>query len=196
MQNAKLKNKIYTNLFLIMLTFVPFYFLALPIYNGGGQNLLGINKTIVSLLQEKDNYNSAIKDAEKYRVTINNVLSAYSTVSDGGKMVGVESMIPSNADPVAVINELSYITLQSNMQLTSPRFADDSENNQNSYNTLTIDFSVKGTYPDLKSLLHNIENSQRIYNVKKMSFSSSADTKATSILTYQISVETYYLKNK
>jgi hypothetical protein len=196
MQNNNLKNKVYTNIFFIILSFAVLYFLTLPIYNGGGQNILGISKSLKTLAQEKSDYNSAIKSADDYLQKIKSVNSGYESISGSGKIGELQNMIPANADPVSVINELSGIATQSGMNLASPKFADDSEDNQKSYNTLTIDFSVKGSYPDLKSLLRNIENSQRIYNIKSVSFSSSPDTKATSALTYQISLETYYLKNK
>jgi len=196
MKNNNLKNKVYTNIFLIILSFAVFYFLTLPIYNGGGQNVLDISKSLQTLSKEKDDYESAIKSVDGHLQKIKLVNSSYEAISRSGNISELQNMIPTDVDPVAVVNELSGITIQSGMRISSPKFADDIENNKKNYNTLTIDFSVKGTYQDLKSLLRNIENSQRIYNIKSVSFSSSFDTKATSILTYQISIETYYLKNK
>jgi len=193
--NSKLKNKIYINLFLLLLTFMIVYFFGLPIYNGGGQNILNLQDSIQTLLQEKVNYNTANSLFEDYVKKIQILNNSYNTIIASPKVADLQNMIPSDIDPVIVINELSNIVLQSGMKLTSPRFADNNEDNRNSYNTLSLDFSVRGNYQNLKLLLRNLEDSKRIYNLKSAAFASSADTRNTSPLTLHISLETYYLKN-
>jgi len=193
--NSTLKNKIYINFFLLLITFIIIYFFGLPIYNGGGQNILNFQDSIQTLLQEKANYNAAILSSKDYFKKIQTLNKSYSTITASPKATDLQNMIPANIDPVAVIHELSNIVTLSGMELTSPRFSENSESNRNSYNTLSLDFSVKGNYQNLKLLLKNLEDSKRIYNLKAVSFASAADTKNISHLTFQISLETYYLKN-
>ena len=171
------------------------YFFGLPIYNGGGQNILNLQDSIQTLLQEKADYNTANSLFEDYVKKIQILNNSYNTIIASPKVADLQNMIPSDIDPVIVINELSNIVLQSEMRLTSPRFVDNSEDNRNSYNTLSLDFSVRGNYQNLKLLLRNLEDSKRIYNLKSAAFASAADTRNTSPLTLHISLETYYLKN-
>ena len=194
MLSQDVKQKFHLSLFILILAFAIFYFFTLPQYNGSGLFYSPVDN-IKTLSQQKADYEEALRQVDNYLKKISKVNEGYNNFLNSKSGDDLRKMIPESVDPVEVINELSYIASKNSMLLLGPRFADDRHNTQNNYITLTIDFGVTGTYPVLKAFLRDLETSQRIYNLKSLSFTSSQETRATSALKYQISLETYSLKN-
>ena len=196
MMDKKLKNKIYTNTIFVLIIIAIIYFFIYPQYSGSGI-FYSPTKNISSLLKEKDDYDNAINIAKDYQNKIIKTNDNYSNSLNTLPIDVLNKVLPNSADPVLVIYELSRIAAKpdSNMLLTSPTFTDDSNNQSNKkYNTLSVSFSLEGTYENIKTFLKNLEKSERVFNVTNLSFSSNQDTKAISPLKYNITVETYYLK--
>ncbi len=202
MQNQRIKNKIYINLLLILVIGFIIYFLIYPQYSGKG-TFYSPQKNISSLLKSKTDSDSAILIANTYNTKLAKINSDYNNALERLPVDTLNKILPSNLDSVMIIYELTKIASLpgSNMLLTDPKLSDDgaegsSQNTNKKYNTISVTFNVKGTYDSIKFFLKNLENSDRIFNVTKLNFSSAQDTKANSILSYSISVETYYLKQK
>ena len=202
MQNQKIKNKIYTNLLLIILIGAICYFFIYPQYSGQG-TFYSPEKNISSLLRDKSNYDTALTIANSYNNKIVKVNTDYANALDKLPIDTLNKILPSSIDPVIIIYELTKIARLpgSDMLLTNPKFSDDgmeggSLNPNKKYNTISIDFNLQGTYDGIKFFLKNLETSGRVFNITKLNFSSSPDAKSTSILKYTVSVETYYLKQK
>lgn len=199
MYDNRLKNKIYANTLIILAIVAIVYFFIYPQYTGNGL-IYSPEKSISTLLQEKDGYKQALNLAKDYEAKINKTNNDYTNSLNTLPVEKLNRVLPNSADPVLVVYELSKIAANpaSGMLLRSPTFTDDGNNQQNTkrYNTLSVSFSVEGTYENLKAFLKNLEKSERIYNVTNISFSSSSDTRSTSYLKYSITVETYYIKQK
>ncbi|MDQ1281981.1 MAG: hypothetical protein QG630_332 [Patescibacteria group bacterium] len=202
MQNQRIKNKIYINLLLILVIGFIIYFLIYPQYSGKG-TFYSPQKNISSLLKSKTDSDSAILIANTYNTKLAKINNDYNNALERLPVDTLNKILPSALDPVIIIYELTKIAALpgSNMLLTDPKLSDDgaagsSQNTNKKYNTISVTFNVKGTYDSIKFFLKNLENSDRIFNVTKLNFSSAQDTKANSILSYSISVETYYLKQK
>lgn len=199
MQNEKIKNKIYLNILLGAATLAISYFFIYPQYTGEG-TIYSPTNSISSLLKQKTDYESALTLASDYNDKIVKINSDYATALEKLPLDSLNKILPSSVDPVITIYQLSKIAALpgSDMILTAPRFSDDESgsNIDKKFNTLTINFNIEGTYDNLKFLLKNLENSDKVFNVTKLNFASSADTKSVSILKYSITVETYYLKQK
>ncbi len=202
MQNQRIKNKIYINLLLILVIGFIIYFLIYPQYSGKG-TFYSPQKNISSLLKSKTDSDSAILIANTYNTKLAKINSDYNNALERLPVDTLNKILPSNLDSVMIIYELTKIASLpgSNMLLTDPKLSDDgaegsSQNTNKKYNTISVTFNVKGTYDSLKFFLKNLENSDRIFNVTKLNFSSAQDTKANSILSYSMSAETYYLKQK
>jgi Tfp pilus assembly protein PilO len=155
-------------------------------------------KNISTLLDQNQGYDKAISIANDYNKKIANNNRQYVDALNSLSIDTLNKVLPTSADPVLVIYELSEIAKQpgSSMILLSPKFTDNGgdKNSNKKYNTLSVSFTLEGTYNNMKSFLKNLENSNRIYNVTSLNFSSAQDTRATSALKYSVTVETYYLK--
>lgn len=201
MQNQKIKNKIYVNLLLILLIGSISYFFIYPQYTGQG-TFYSPQQNISALLKSKTDYDSALSIANTYNNKIAKVNVDYNNALNNLPIDTLNKVLPSSIDPVIIIYELSKIASLpgSSMLLSDPRFSDDGSGQSidpnKRYNTLSVDFSLQGTYDSMKYFLKNLENSDRIFNVTKLDFSSSQDAKSTSVLKYSVTVETYYLKQK
>ncbi len=201
MQNQKIKNKIYLNLLLILIIGSIIYFFIFPQYSGRG-TFYSPEKNISTLLQKKSDLDSAISTAKIYNNKISKANNDYKEALDKLPVETLNKVLPSSLDPVMIVYALTKISLLpgSNMLLSDPKLSDDGadeaarSNSNKKYNIMTIDFNIQGTYDNLKYFLKNLENSDRIFNVTKLSFGSKDDTKANSILKYSVTVETYYLK--
>ena len=197
MPNGKLRNKVYSNIFILLIIIGIFYFVIYPQYSGSG-TFYSPEKNISTLLDQSHGYDKAILIASDYNKKIANNNRQYNDALNNFSVDTLNKVLPSSADPVLVIYELSEIAKQpgSSMLLLSPKFSDNSgdKNSNKKYNTLSVSFTVEGTYDNMKAFLKNLENSNRIYNVTSLNFSSAQDTRATSALKYSVTVETYYLK--
>lgn len=194
-RDKEIKNKIYTNFLLFILSFIIFYFLVFPLTNGKGYDIFNLSENNIKKLNEKkDDLIDADNKSINYISKIKNIENNFKEISSKQDFNNILRMIPDKADPVEIINELFHIALKHKIEFSSPGFSDDKNNVQNAYNTLTINFSVKANYASFKSFLYDLENSKRIFNIKSINFSTSQDTKDTSLIDYKISLETYYLK--
>ena len=197
MQNVKLRNKVYSNIFILLVIIGIFYFVIYPQYTGSGV-FYSPEKNISSLLDQSHGYDKAILIAADYNKKVASTNKAYSDALANLSVDTINKILPTSADPVLVIYELSEIAKrpESGMLLVSPKFSDNSsdKNSNKKFNTLSVSFTVEGTYPSMKAFLKNLESSNRIYNVTSLNFASAQDTRATSALKYSMTVETYYLK--
>lgn len=197
MHNQKLKNKIYSNLFLILLIFGIIYFFIVPTYSGGG-SVYAPKNSISSLLDQKRGINEAISIAEEYKQRLQTVNNDFLNAENTLPIDLLNTALPHEADPVLIVYELTKIAErpESNMALSSPSYSDTGSTDlSRPYSTITVNFQVEGTYTELKAFLKNLERSKRIYNVVSVVFLSDDSSVSSTINKYSISVETYYLKN-
>ncbi len=197
MQSEKLKNKIYVNLFLILMIFGISYFFTYPIFSGKG-SIYKPEKSISSYLEDKNNLNNAISILQDYSNKITEINSLYFN-SKNNLPSDLEKILPNKADPVIIVYELTNIAKApgSNMLLSAPRFADDGNYNSDvnkKYNTIEVSFTLEGSYENIKNFLKDLENSKRMYNVTSLDFSTAQDNRESTINKYSLAVETYYLK--
>jgi len=200
MHSEKLKNKIYTNLLLILVIFGIAYLFIYPLYSGNGA-IYRPEKSISQYLKEKKDMNQSISIVGDYDRKIAETNTAYVKALNTLPIDDLNKILPDKADPVMVVYELSKIAMSSgsNMILSSPRFTDDGDsdnsNSDKQYNTISVGFSLEGTYQNLKNFLKDLETSERIYNVTSLDFSSEQDDTSSSANKYSVVVETYYLKS-
>ena len=197
MHNEKLKNKIYTNLFLILIIFGIIYFFIVPTYSGGG-SIYTPKNSVSSLLDEKKGINDAIIIADQYKQRLLTINNDFLNAENGLPVDELNRALPSEADPVLIVYELTTIAKrpESAMTLSAPSYSDTGPaDSGRPYSTITVNFQIEGTYVELKSFLKNLERSKRIYNVVSVSFNSKDDSVSSTINKYSVSVETYYLQN-
>lgn len=196
MRNQRMKIKIYTNLLLVLAIFAVVYIFLYPQYSGKG-SIYNPEKSISALLVDKSDYTVALDVAASFNNRVIKTNRDYEEALNTLPIDKLNKILPIETDPILTIYELSLIAArpESKMSIISPRYVDNSAATgpNKKYSTLSISFSVEGTYEQMKAFLKNLENSEKIFNVVTMSFNSSRETRAGSLLTYSITLETYYL---
>lgn len=199
MLNKKLKNKIYINFLLLVVSFSIFYFFIYALYTGNG-TFYAPERSISELLTDKKDYTAALAVADSYNQKVVRTNSNYVEALNNLPIEKLNNVLPTNSDPVLAVYELTKIAQrpESGLRLTSPKYVDDGDSTQTfkSYNTIAISFVVEGTYGQVKAFLRNLENSEKIFNITDLNFTSSRDSRPGSSLRYNITVETYYLKKQ
>lgn len=116
----------------------------------------------------------------------------------------LEKLIPESADNVKLILEFEQIAARHDVriQAASATRADEGSNGgestqsfdieSNDYGVITLDFSIEGSYNNFISFLKDIEKNLRITDIRSLQITPSAES---SDYTYQISVDTYWLKD-
>lgn len=193
MHSEKVKNKFYYNLFLILLTFGIVYFFIYPMYTGAG-SLYSPKKGIKDLSKQKKDLTSALAVVKTYDDKLGEANRAYDKSLKDLPLDKLNTILPNSADPVLIAYEITKIASHagSNMLLSGLSVREGQSDNKK-YNTMTINFNTQGTYANLKHFLHELEISQRVYNVTSVGFSSAEDSTANSVYKYNFTVETYYL---
>lgn len=199
MNNKNLKNKIYINFLLLVVIFAIFYFLIYALYTGSG-TFYNPEKGISQLLTDKKDYTAALATADSYNKKVLKTNSEYNTALETLPIEKLNNILPASSDPILTVYELIRIAArpESNLHISNPTYSDSGEvgNGNKKYNTISVSFSVEGTYNQVKAFLKNLENSQKIFDVTSLSFSSSRDTKPGTALSFSITVDTYYLKKQ
>ncbi len=193
MHSDKVKNKFYYNLLLILVSFGIIYFFIYPMYSGTGQ-IYSPKKGIKDLLQEKNDLNNALDIVQDYDIKLGEANKSYSQALGALPLDELNKILPTSADPVLIAYEITKIAGRSGSNmLLSGLSVNEGQSSNKKYNTMTINFSTEGSYDNLKNFLHDLETSQRIYNVSSLSFSSEKDSISSSVYKYSLTIETYYL---
>lgn len=177
------------NLLLVVATFAVYYLLIGPLYTGTG-GMWQPAESVQSLKQMNTQYDETLAQADDLYNQAETLKSQYMRVSNDQKAV-MQVMVPDSIDKVRLMSEVNSIIEQSGLQPSELAYLDNTSNN-NTRNTAGISFSVKTTYPAFKKMMDNFEKSMRLYSIQNVMFTASdKDGEPT---TYQVKLETYYLK--
>lgn len=195
MHSEKVKNKVYSNLLIILASFGILYLFTYPMYTGVGR-IYSPKAGIKSLLQDKDNLTSALTVIQDYDNKLGSINSSYTRAISSLDLDTLDKILPVEADPVLIAYEITKIAARSGSgMLLSGLAVREGQSENKKYNTMTLNFNTEGTYDNLLNFLHDLEISKRIYNVTSLNFSSDQDNTQSSLLKYSLTVETYYINN-
>ncbi len=168
-----------------------------PIIRGDG--FLGNGEpNIVALRNEKGALTKALKDAEALSERAA-VLKAKVEAISKDKIERLDDFLPDSVDDLQLVVDINNIASRSNMKISDVELKrTDKSNSDNSETsgspmvaTVPVSFTVSGSYADFKNFLQDISTSLRILEVKDLAFST---TEAKGANSYQLTVETYWLK--
>lgn len=178
------------NLLLIIASFALYYVAIKPLYTGVGgvmQPEYGI-KTLSALNSQYDDTLSKADDIMKQADTLR---AQYARVTPEYK-AKMAIMVPDSVDQVHLLSEVRGIGEDAGFALTDILFTEGSGGGTSPKGTVSISFSVKTTYPRFKVLMNNFEKSLRLFSVDSVTF--AVPTKEGELTTYQVKLQTYYLK--
>lgn len=150
--------------------------------------------------QEAD-YNTILANARTLQTERNALVEKYNAFTPS-ELSSINTMLPNNPQSVNLILELNAVASQYGMVLqnvkvnnstttagTTPTAGTSSNPN---IGTLSIEFSMQGTYSGFTSFIKTIERSLRIIDVQKVTFAVTNQKTAT--YQYTVDINTYWLK--
>ncbi|PIR44927.1 MAG: hypothetical protein COV10_02140 [Candidatus Vogelbacteria bacterium CG10_big_fil_rev_8_21_14_0_10_51_16] len=122
-------------------------------------------------------------------------LGVYNSFSDE-ELGRIDKALPNSVDNVRLIIDIDNLASKYNMAVKNAKIKTDERGQETigadtrGYGTVTLAFSVTGSYNDMRFFLRDLETSLRLVDVTSLSFSASEQD----LNDYAIEVQTYWLK--
>lgn len=176
-------------LLLIMSTFAIYYLVINPLYKGVG-GVWQPAESIQKLKTLNAQYDETLAQADDLYAQAETLRSQYTRISNDQKEK-MSVMVPDSIDKVRLLSEVQNIINQSNLRADELAYSEGSSATPGR-GVAGISFSVKTTYPRFKELMDNFEKSMRLFSIQSVNF--SAADRETDPITFQVKLETYFLK--
>lgn len=156
--------------------------------------------TISALRAQEADYQTVLTNARKLKEQRNVLVKKYNSF-DQTKLGQLAAMLPTNPENMKLILSLQSVASQYGMVLQNVKIEDPTADptgqkqgaqSNTELGTLTINFSVAGSYASFTNFIRTIERSLRMIEIQKVSFSAS-DPKSQNYQ-YSVAVKTYWLK--
>jgi hypothetical protein len=181
------KNLLY--LLLISASFALYFIAIKPLYTGAG-GVMQPEKGIKDLRTLNSQYDDTLSRADALMNQAESMHAQYSRVTEEDK-AKMAVMVPDSIDKVRLLSETLGIAMDAGFALNDLSYAE-SGGVLGGKGGISLSFSVKTTYPRFKVLMNNFEKSMRLFSIESVSF--TAPEKETDLTTYQVKLQTYYLK--
>lgn len=177
------------NLLLLVASFAVYYLVLNPLYTGVGT--IWQPEQGVSAVRDLNNqYRDTLAQADLLYKQAEGLRTDYGKVQADTKQT-MTMMVPDSIDPVRLVSEVSNIASQAGVALGDISYAANSDNDP-LLGSYTVSFNVKTSYSKFKELMRNYETSLRLFTIQSVSF--GIPQKEGDLITFQVKLETYYLK--
>ena len=158
---------------------------------------------ISAIEAQQTDYQTILANARTLQTERNALVEKYNAFTPS-ELTSLNTMLPNNPESVNLILELNAVASQYGMVLQNVKVNDTTDASgtttpaataaaaNSNIGTLSIEFSVQGTYDGFTSFIKTIEKSLRIIDVQKITF--SAVNQKTSTYQYTVDINTYWLK--
>lgn len=186
--------------FLILAALGLFFGYAHPTYRGDTGSSALSGKSVKELRQERQRYEDAFEKSREIELARTGLLEKYNGISAENREKMLK-LLPDHIDSVRLIIDINTIAAQYGMVLKSISLIDSSEEGKGAvsrtigpagrpYETVGLEFSVRGSYENFRSFLRETERSLRLMDVVTLSFAAQNET----AYDYKVTVGTYRLK--
>lgn len=190
LEGQQIHNFMSSLLFKILLVVFPIVLytqLISPLYSGGG-SIYQPEKSITDLKDLSLQYDSTIKQAATLVNQADDLKNQYTNLSPEAK-ANLSVMIPDAVDQIRLLDEVDSIIKEAGFSSNDIGISEIGDKDKAGY---AISFTTKGSYSKFKNLLHAFQTSLRLYTVDSISF--NAPTVSGDLITFQVRLETYYMK--
>lgn len=195
------------SIILLLVSIGMFAFYINPLYTGStGEKDFAV-RSIQELKADDTQYIDALDRTTKYELTRQNLLNISRSISSADR-AKLAKLLPDQIDTVRLIIDVSDVADNHNLVLQNIGISGEAEGNQSKtkaqptggsllaqgntkYDSITLSFSVTGSYDDFFSFITDLEQSLRLVDIISVNFSS---TGATDLQKYDFTVQTYKLK--
>lgn len=148
-------------------------------------------------------YNQVLQNARTLQEERNKLVTKYNAF-DPALLGKLDAMLPTNPENMKLILELNSVAKKYGLSLQNVKIEDGTNEAQNNaarpagtptnteIGTLKIAFSASGPYTGFTQFIRTMEQSLRIVDIDKVTFSALDDTKQT--YQYTVGIRTYWLK--
>jgi Tfp pilus assembly protein PilO len=178
---------------LIIISVLLFFVYARPEYD-----------TITSLQMKQTTYQDVLNKSKDLKTLRDSLVNKYNSISpqDQSKL---QSMVPQTFNSVRLVSSMNTLATQygmifKNVQIVQQTIIPDSSQIAGvgapvplPYKTAIISFAVTGTYTNFLAFLKQIEASQELIDVTKVTIVASKVTSSGSNLDFNVSLQTYYI---
>ncbi len=178
------------NLLLIVTVFAMYYLVISPIYTGVG-GVWQPGESIQTLRDMNVQYDETLAQADGLYNQAQTLRAQYANISPDQKEK-MEFMVPNSIDKIRLLDEVDGIGRETGLAFDSLAYSEGSANTSSGLGSAGISFAVKTSYPKFKELMDNFEKSLRLFSIQSVSF--SAPSKEGDPVSYQVKLNTYYLK--
>jgi Tfp pilus assembly protein PilO len=161
-------------------------------------------KQVSALRAQSADYNQVLSNARTLQEERNKLVQKYNAF-DPALLGKLNMMLPTNPENMKLILELNSIARQYGLALQNVKIEDSTNEVQNNaarpagsapvnteLGTLKITFGATGPYLGFTKFIKTVEQSLRIVDIDKVTFSAIDDTKQN--YQYTVGVRTYWLK--
>ncbi|MCI0533373.1 type 4a pilus biogenesis protein PilO [bacterium] len=143
-------------------------------------------QTLASRLEEID---AALYNSQEIRRIRDELLNRYNSLTPLERD-RITKLLPDTVDNIQLIMEIDNIASVHDMAVSDVVVRELADAKEPEIGVVHLSFSVNGSYDELVSFLKDLERSLHIVELNTLRFSSEGEEYA-----YNISVETYWLKN-
>jgi Tfp pilus assembly protein PilO len=186
-----------TPVILIALSLGLFFYFIQPQYEG-----------IKVLQAEKERYDEAVDAAQELQALRDDLVNQYNSFSTAD-LRRIAKFLPEQVDDVRLVLDIDRIAQESSINIEEILVLEnlaDTQSGRNSGNrtslseqieveteTLALQLTFDASYGEFLDFITDLETSLRIVDITELSFSSE-DTEAPGIYTFNITLQTYWLK--
>lgn len=195
------------SIILLLASIGMFVFYINPLYTGATGEKDFAARSIQELKADDTQYVDALDRTTKYELTRQNLLNISRSISSADR-AKLAKLLPDQIDTVRLIIDVSDVADNYNLFLQNIGISGEAEGSQSKskaqpaggsllaqgntkYDSITLSFSVTGSYDDFFSFITDLEQSLRLVDIISVSFSS---TGAVDSQKYDFTVQTYKLK--
>lgn len=169
-----------------------FFLYTKPAYDG-----------VEALRAENKSYDLALEKAAELQRLKQSLLSRYNAFNPAD-IERLHKLLPDHVDNVRLVLDLDTLASKhglalQNVVISRPNTADEGRvgvigPSQNTFESLTFQFSTTGTYARFKEFLTDLEDSLRIVDVTNLSIAAAAPSLGEPTYSFSITLRTYWLQ--
>lgn len=187
------RDKKLIKIFLYIFSFVLIYYISLPLYSGGGSNILNKQENILSLTAQIQKIDQDIKEAKSLTDWAQKIDQDYKSITQE-TVLSLDKAIKIDYDLLRNLNDIVTIFQNRGIKISLPKYVEDKNKSLPGIHTYTYTVEAKSNYSELLSIIRDLNNSLQIKNIKNISISTNNDLAGEEIA-FDITLENYKYNN-
>lgn len=179
------------NIFLIISSFVIYFYVAKPLYSGSNSFLISPGNDIKSLTSKRADYDKTIEAVSDVFKQSDVAKKQYENLSDIDKK-NILTMVPVTVDEIKLMSEITNLAVLSGIKMENMGIKDRGVNKKDNFGEYTASFNFFDTYSNFKKSMVVWENSMRLFKIDSVSFTPPATE--DELIKFNVSLSTYYMK--